>query len=204
MLLEFLENLRANENIILATTPHGGYLAFYEGISASSLWWVRAVDEFFGVLRTTPFRRQKMQGSTLPKPLQSSIDQGPYLNVMGDGRVTAAGNERRDIVRADMSNEHMVHSKKEEDTISDKGTSPDLADQIYSNKHIMKQAEQNVKDLIVPVQRRVDQLSRRSRRSIWLLAYIAIIKTWPFIGSVLISVLKRRFQTFVQATLFRK
>ncbi|EOX97094.1 Embryogenesis-associated protein [Theobroma cacao] len=124
---------------------------------------VRAVDEFFGVLRTIPFRRQKIQGSTLPKPLQSSIDQGPYLNLMGDGMVTAAGSEPRVIVPEDMSNEHMIHSKKEEDTISDKGTSLDLTDKIYSNKHIMKQAEQNVKDLIVPVQRRIDQLSCRSR-----------------------------------------
>ncbi|XP_007041252.2 PREDICTED: embryogenesis-associated protein EMB8 [Theobroma cacao] len=198
------DECRANENIILATAAHGGHLAFYEGITASSLWWVRAVDEFFGVLRTSPFRRQKIQGSTLPKPLQSSIDQGPYLNVMGDGMVAAAGSEPRDIVPEDMSNEHMIHSKKEEDTISDKGTGPDLTDKIYSNKHIMRQAEQNVKDLIVPVQRRVDQLSRRSRRSIWLLAYIAIITTWPFVGSVLISVLKRRFKTFVPATLFKK
>ncbi|KAA3460934.1 embryogenesis-associated protein EMB8-like [Gossypium australe] len=43
------DECRVNENIILATTPRGGHLAFYEGITASSLWWVRAVDEFFGV-----------------------------------------------------------------------------------------------------------------------------------------------------------
>ncbi|XWS55309.1 hypothetical protein CRYUN_Cryun10bG0164000 [Craigia yunnanensis] len=32
------DECRANENVILATTPHGGHLAFYEGITASSLW----------------------------------------------------------------------------------------------------------------------------------------------------------------------
>ncbi|EOX97092.1 Embryogenesis-associated protein [Theobroma cacao] len=82
--------------------------------------------------------------------MRGSIDQGPYLNEMGDGRVTAAGSEPRDIVPEEMSNEHMIHSKKEEDTISDKGTNPDLTDRLYSNKHIMRQAEHNVKDLIVP------------------------------------------------------
>ncbi|XVF00582.1 hypothetical protein REPUB_Repub04eG0012900 [Reevesia pubescens] len=200
------DECRLNENIILATTLHGGHLPFYEGITASSLWWVRAVDEFFGVLSTSPFikRRQKTQGSTVPKPLQSSIDQGPYVNVMGDGMVTAVGNEPRDTLPEDTSNEHTIHCKKDEDTISEKGISGDLTDKLYSEKHIMQQAEKNVKDLIVPVQGRIDKLSRRSRQSIWLLAYIAIITTWPFVGSVLLSVLKRRFKTFVPATLFRK
>ncbi|XVF68242.1 hypothetical protein PTKIN_Ptkin10aG0189300 [Pterospermum kingtungense] len=32
------DECRANENVILATTPHGAHLAFYEGITASSLW----------------------------------------------------------------------------------------------------------------------------------------------------------------------
>lgn len=30
---------RANKNIVLATAKHGGHLAFFEGISASSLWY---------------------------------------------------------------------------------------------------------------------------------------------------------------------
>ncbi|OMO75197.1 hypothetical protein CCACVL1_16294 [Corchorus capsularis] len=200
------DECRLNENIILATTPHGGHLAYYEGIAASSLWWVRAVDEFFGVLRSSPYiqRRQKMQGSSLPGPLESSIDQGPYVNVTEDGMVAAVGNEPRDPVQEDMPNEHMVQSKKDDDTNQEKGTSVGLTDKPYPEKHLMQQPDQNVKDLIAPVQRRVDQLSRRSRQSIWLMAYIAIITTWPFVGSVLLSVLKRRFKSFVPASLLRK
>ncbi|XP_022727343.1 phospholipase ABHD3-like isoform X2 [Durio zibethinus] len=190
------DECRANENIILATTTHGGHLAFYEGITASSLWWVKAVREFFGVLSTTPFikERQEMQGSTVPNPLQSSIDQGPYVNVMGDGMVAAMGNEPIDTLLEDISNEHMIQSKKDEDTVPERGRSVELTDKLYSEKDILQQAEQNAKDLIVPVQGRIDKLSRRSRQSIWLLAYIAIITTWPFVGSVLLSVLKRRFR----------
>ncbi|OMO92253.1 hypothetical protein COLO4_17736 [Corchorus olitorius] len=200
------DECRLNENIILATTPHGGHLGFYEGIAASSLWWVRAVDEFFGVLRSSPYikRRQKMQGSSLPGPLESSIDQGPYVNVTEDGMVAAVGNQPRDAVQVDTPNEHMVQSKKDEDTNQEKGTSVGLTDKPYPEKHLMQQPDQNVKDLIAPVQRRVDQLSRRSRQSIWLMAYIAIITTWPFVGSVLLSVLKRRFKSFVPASLLRK
>nr|KJB16179.1 hypothetical protein B456_002G216200 [Gossypium raimondii] len=200
------DECRLNENIILATTPHGGHLAFYEGITASSIWWVRVVNEFFGVLRTSPHieGRKKMQGSTMPKPLQSSIDQAPYLNVMEDGMVTAMSNEQTDAFVEDISNEHTTHSKKDEGTISDKGTSVDLTDKLNPEKQIMQQVEQNVKDLIVPVQGRIDKLSRRSRQSIWLLVYIAVITTWPFVGSVVLSVLKRRFKTFKPGTLFRK
>ncbi|XP_017623342.2 uncharacterized protein LOC108467259 [Gossypium arboreum] len=200
------DECRLNENIILATTPHGGHLAFYEGITASSIWWVRVVNEFFGVLRISPHieGRKKMQGSTMPKPLQSSIDQAPYLNVMEDGMVTAMSNEQTDAFVEGISDEDTTHSKKDEGTISDKGTSVDLTDKLNPEKQIKQQVEQNVKDLIVPVQGRIDKLSRRSRQSIWLLVYISIITTWPFVGSVLLSVLKRRFKTFKPGTLFRK
>ncbi|XVE67467.1 hypothetical protein DITRI_Ditri08aG0163600 [Diplodiscus trichospermus] len=201
------DECRANENVILATTPHGGHLAFYEGITASSLWWVRAVGEYFGVLSASPSikGRKKMQGSTVPKPLDSSIDQGPYLNVMGDGMVAAIGNEPRETSPEDTSNVHTIQTTNDEHAISaDKGKSVDSTDKPYSEKHIMQHTEQNVKDLLVPVQGRIDKLSRRSRQSIWLLAYIAIITTWPFVGSFIVSVLKRRFKTYVPAALRRK
>ncbi|KAK1386820.1 Embryogenesis-associated protein EMB8 [Heracleum sosnowskyi] len=44
---------RENKNIVLATTKHGGHLGFFEGITAPSLWWVRAVNEFLSVLHST-------------------------------------------------------------------------------------------------------------------------------------------------------
>jgi len=30
---------RANKNIVLVTPRHGGHLAFFEGITATSLWY---------------------------------------------------------------------------------------------------------------------------------------------------------------------
>ncbi|TYG39863.1 hypothetical protein ES288_D12G049300v1 [Gossypium darwinii] len=220
MLLVFLESLRlwihfigvqavlimVNENIILATTPRGGHLAFYEGITASSLWWVRAVDEFFGVLRTSPLikERQKKQGCSVAKPLQSSIDEGPYLDVMEDRLVTAMGNEASDASPENyLSNEHRVDSKQDEDINSDAENSGDSTAKLYPKKHTMQQAEQDVKKLIVLVQGHIDKLSRRSRQSIWLLAYIAIITTWPFVDSFLLSFLKRRFKNFIPASLLK-
>ncbi|KAM7507641.1 hypothetical protein LguiA_018094 [Lonicera macranthoides] len=49
------DECRANKNIVLATTKHGGHLGLFEGISASGLWWVRAVNEFLGVLHCSPY-----------------------------------------------------------------------------------------------------------------------------------------------------
>ncbi|KAF5735403.1 putative alpha/beta hydrolase domain containing protein 1 3 [Tripterygium wilfordii] len=49
------DECRANRNVVLATTRHGGHLAFFEGITAAGIWWVRAVDEFLGVLRSSPY-----------------------------------------------------------------------------------------------------------------------------------------------------
>lgn len=58
---------RANKNIVLATTKHGGHLGFFEGITASGLWWVRAANEFLDVLHSTPHMDKQKKG--------------PYINV---------------------------------------------------------------------------------------------------------------------------
>ncbi|XP_058218068.1 embryogenesis-associated protein EMB8 isoform X6 [Rhododendron vialii] len=49
------DECRANKNIVLATTKHGGHLAFFEGIKGSGLWWVRAAYEFLSILHCSPF-----------------------------------------------------------------------------------------------------------------------------------------------------
>ncbi|KAG7599214.1 Alpha/Beta hydrolase fold [Arabidopsis suecica] len=49
------DECRANKNIVLATTNHGGHLAFFEGLTGSSLWWVRATNEFLGALSCSPY-----------------------------------------------------------------------------------------------------------------------------------------------------
>ncbi|BAT94428.1 hypothetical protein VIGAN_08103200 [Vigna angularis var. angularis] len=49
------DECKANKNIVLATVKHGGHLAFFEGLSASRIWWVRAVNEFLGVLHSSKY-----------------------------------------------------------------------------------------------------------------------------------------------------
>ncbi|OAY39755.1 phospholipase ABHD3 isoform X2 [Manihot esculenta] len=196
------DECRANENIILATTQHGGHLGYYEGITASSLWWVRAVGEFFHVLHSSPLRnrRKKMEESNLTSVLESSIEHGPYVNVMEDGMVTAIGNNQ-DNVAADTHSEDGDHVKRDEEIISER----ERIDNVTQTKLDMKQsADQNLNDLIVPLRRHINQLSRGSRISIWLLAYIAIVTTWPLVGSALLLFVKRKFKNIAAGSLFRR
>ncbi|GLT85787.1 hypothetical protein SLE2022_039640 [Rubroshorea leprosula] len=199
------DECRANKNIILATTTHGGHLGFYEGLTAASVWWVRAVDEFFSVLLSCPVmnRRNKEQSSSTLPVMESLIDQEPFMTVKEDGMVTTAGNEPRDTAQEDMDTEHIVQHGKDEDTVFDEGTRHGSEHKTSLENDLMQQPEQSTEDLIVPIGRRIDQLARQNRQSIWLLAYIAIATTWPLLGPALL-VLKRRFKNRGLARFFRQ
>ncbi|KAB5574452.1 hypothetical protein DKX38_001646 [Salix brachista] len=199
------DECRANENIILAVTQHGGHLAYYEGMSADSMWWVRAVDEFFDVLQSSPLRnrRKKVEGPSLSIPLDSSIDQGPYVNVSEDGMVTAVGNIQEDFIAEDECNEDVDHFKKDEDAILHEERSDLLTEKTRSKVDLNQPLDQNLNDLAAPVRRQMDQLLRLSRNSIWLLAYIAIVTTWPLVGPALLPFLKRKFKSFIPSALRR-
>ncbi|KAF8411849.1 hypothetical protein HHK36_004408 [Tetracentron sinense] len=256
------DECRANKNIVLATPRHGGHLAFFEGITAASLWyvmlsifrgpsicrasvqrtymWVRAVDEFLGVLHSSPYmHRQKecsilhsvqitgnslvytvcclvlqTQNSDLHCSLESSIDRGPYVNVTEDGMVTAMGCEQTgDGVVEDFSNDQMIHNKKT-DLVSNTEQNEHKAEAKTDFMHdIIQPSEQDTRsdqdvkylhDVTAPVRRCIDQLSRQNRRSMWLLVYIAIITTWPLVGSALFLVFKRKLKNFLPAALLRR
>ncbi|XP_042508857.1 phospholipase ABHD3-like isoform X2 [Macadamia integrifolia] len=210
------DECRANKNIVLATTEHGGHLAFFEGLNGDSLWWVRAVDEFLSVLHASPFmhRQNKTHNSSLHSALESSIDQGPYLNVMEDGMVAAVGNEQPAKMTGYFSVEQqMIHEKKNEvpdieeiqhdetkaKTDSMQGTSQPSGRETESNL-VVKYPH----DITAPIRRCIDQLSRQNRKSIWLLAYIAIITTWPLVGSALLIVFKRKLKSVLPAAWLKR
>lgn len=171
------DECRANKNIVLATTTHGGHLAYYEGLTASSMWWTRVVHEYFEVLLSSPFadRRHKI----IPEPLGSSIDQGPFVDAGEHGMVAAASEV--DTTRADAEPEDNAQIYVKTSNHLHKDNNP----QVYNN-------------ILGPLKKRVDQLSRYSRKSIWLLAYIAIVTTWPLVGPALLFSIKRRFRKLVE------
>nr|GEX67149.1 embryogenesis-associated protein EMB8-like [Tanacetum cinerariifolium] len=56
------DEIRKNKNVVLATTEHGGHIAYFEGISGKSLWWIRVVEEYLSNLHASPsLSKQQMQ-----------------------------------------------------------------------------------------------------------------------------------------------
>ncbi|XP_027364072.1 embryogenesis-associated protein EMB8-like [Abrus precatorius] len=87
------DECKANKNIVLATVNHGGHLAFYEGITASGLWWVRAANEFLGIIHSSNYMHVPKKISKPNGPLDLSIDRGPYVNVTEGGMVAALNSD---------------------------------------------------------------------------------------------------------------
>ncbi|KAL8133250.1 hypothetical protein AgCh_008633 [Apium graveolens] len=97
------DECRANKNVVLATTKHGGHLGYFEGITASGLWWVGAVNEYFDVLHASPLKhkQKKSQSPGHCTPEESLIDQSPYVTVTNGMVAPAAVDE--DLTEADIT-----------------------------------------------------------------------------------------------------
>ncbi|KAK7270366.1 hypothetical protein RIF29_23450 [Crotalaria pallida] len=204
------DECRANKNVVLATVKHGGHLAFFEGITASGLWWVRAVNEFLSVLQSSQYMHVQKKISKPSTPMDSSIDQGPYVNVTEDGMVAALnkeptiGNVEELHVIQDTQNE--THDRVPEEKVDEQdelvtnaksGDSSGIAQ--MSSAH-----DAMVLDVIKPLKRYVGQLSRQSRWSFWLLVYIAITTSWPLVGSALYFVFGKKIRDILLGGLARR
>ncbi|XP_073128446.1 embryogenesis-associated protein EMB8-like isoform X1 [Henckelia pumila] len=186
------DECRLNSNIVLATTQHGGHLPYFEGLAAKSVWWVRAVEEFFSVLQSSPLshRKKQMPDSSFNNPIQSTIDHAPYVHVTEDGIVTAVGNE----VDSGVTRLENTDQNKIQDTLFVEGKqTPELG-----------QARRLDTEHVGPVKKSLYQISRQNRKSLWLLGYIAIITTWPLVGSALAIFFRKKFQNRLSLSSFRR
>lgn len=157
------DECRANKNIVLAVTRHGGHLAFFEGLTGSSLWWVRAVNEFLGVLHNSPFMHTQKKNPPHSGVESSCVDQGPYVNV-SNGMVGAISNDPSDVVE-----DPLVNDEEKEYVV----TTPPKPKQL-------ELGEGKPVDL-TSIVKWLDQLFIQNRRSSWMLSYIAIISTLPLL-----------------------
>ncbi|KAL6840129.1 hypothetical protein ACP4OV_029939 [Aristida adscensionis] len=205
------DECRANKNIILATTPNGGHLAFFQGLTAGRLWWVGASSEFLSALYDSSYmHRQKAQDHALHSSLESSIDKSPYVNIMEDGMIAAVTNdgpgndgspsihtvdevELSDKVGIKQQNDestgkHTEHASRVENNSS--GSTNHQGEDVYTKK---------LHDIIAPVKRSLNHLTRYQGRSIWLLAYIAFVTSWPLLGSLAFITFRKKIRNPVRA-----
>eukprot|EP00250_Pteridium_aquilinum_P035334 c915_g1_i1 orf=464-2509(-) len=87
------DECRVNANVVLGLTRHGGHLAFFEGLTASSIWWVRATTEFLENLCASPLLHMQKQGPVsscgISPLLENVVDVSPYLSIPQNGVVAA-------------------------------------------------------------------------------------------------------------------
>ncbi|KAJ6693594.1 hypothetical protein OIU85_004377 [Salix viminalis] len=202
------DECRANPNIVLATPQHGGHLAFFEGLTASTSWWIRAVDEFLDVLRSSPYIHvQKKQTSGQLSALDSSIDQYPRLHGAEDGIVTAASDDEKrdgieDIKKLQMLGEEktteMLSNAEQEKHIT--GANSDFVSETCQTPEIAKNI-QGVKspDIDSPFRRFLNQMAQRNSIAMWLLAFIAIRTSWPLVGSITKFISRKRSRKIMPA-----
>ncbi|XP_074273302.1 embryogenesis-associated protein EMB8-like [Silene latifolia] len=190
------DECRVNRNIVLATPQHGGHLAFFEGFTASSLWWVRAVNEYFDVLHMSPYmHKQKKIPAHVHAP-ESSIDQGPFVSLAEDGMVAAASNEPS---KAEVDEEFTDLDKQtidmsEQDEQEKDYVSKDVPSVSQIPEQVSNTSADTLRDATSLIKRQLDQLSRHSRKSMWLLTYVAIATSWPLVGSALFFFFKRKIK----------
>lgn len=220
------DECRANKNVVLATTPNGGHLGFFQGLTAGRLWWVEPVSEFLSALHDSPcMHRPKTQEHGMHSSLESSIDKGPYVNFMEDGMVAALTNEDTDI--RDSSNNQIVHKTEPSDGIVDvqqNGVTTELQDECHSTVKNRSSSENNVtpaqgpvgsqeqreelsidkiQDVMAPVKKSINQLIRSQGRSVWWLAYIAVVTSWPLLCALGFILFRKKLRNSLLAKWIR-
>jgi hypothetical protein len=137
----------------------------------------------------------------------SAIDQGPYVNV-ADGMVSAMCNEQNgDNMVEELPELQKIHDEKDNKIVSDvkqdgqlTGAKDDALPDIAETSN-SKNAEHH--DGISPVRRCLHLLSRQNRWSMWLLAYIAIMTSWPLVGSALQIFFRKKLRNVLPAAFLR-
>lgn len=209
------DECRTNKNIVLATTTHGGHLAFFEGITARSLWWVGAVSEFLGVLRSSPYMHSPKKVATpLHSSLESSIDKSPYVNITEDGMVAAMIKDGASHSTGSFSDGQINQAQATENTVavSDprEHQTEVAADSIQEPTESSRHKAQDdmytnvLLDIAVPIKKSINQIYRQSGTSMWLLAYIAVVTSWPVVGSILLIVFRKKLSTVLPAAWLRR
>lgn len=134
-------------------------------------------------------------------PLESSIDQAPYVHILQDGMITAVSEE----ASAEIGKPHQenVDQHKSQDTVQEeRNTNSSLIQPPPGIAHYS--SERDISDLVSPVKKCLNQLSRQNQKSVWLLAYVAIITTWPVVGPALSAFLRRKFRNIFSGASVRR
>ncbi|XBI30428.1 hypothetical protein VPH35_054175 [Triticum aestivum] len=176
-----------------------------EAIPWDECRWVGAVSEFLCALHDSSYmHRQKAEDHVLHSSLESSIDKSPYVNILGDGMIAPVGNDGppssqiTDDLKPDAtvnSTQHDEQAKEVENkSVTDADTVPAQSPAAagYAKQQGEERYVDKIRDAIAPVKRSVNKLARYQGRSVWLLAYVALVTSWPLLGSLAFMLFRKK------------
>ncbi|OEL29031.1 Embryogenesis-associated protein EMB8 [Dichanthelium oligosanthes] len=162
----------------------------------------------------------------LHSSLETTIDKSPYVNFMEDGMVAAVTNdgpdnndslhnqivgeiELNDGMVAAQQNEYTREIQNENDSgVGDKNSSEGNVTFVQGHEGYHEQREKpyanNIHDAIAPIRRSINQITQSQGKSVWLLAYIAVVTSWPFLGALGFFLFRKRFSNSLLAKKLKK
>lgn len=133
--------------------------------------------------------------------LDSSIDQGPFVNVTNGMVAAMSTDQTRDdnieetsdaektcegkAVIVPDADQNVQRPKQESDNCLASNT-------VEISRHITSVEDCKPFEATLPVRRCLDLLRRQNRFSMWLLAYVALVTSWPLLGSIVQYFRKKR------------
>lgn len=129
---------------------------------------------------------------TLP---DSSIDQGPFVNIGGDGLVAAVASDSTshdlEVNAHDLQNQDLDMTRGENPSETNPVIAPVSLEPSIQHESTVSKLPPNTPSGMVKC---LNILSRHSNRSVWLLAYIAITTSWPVLGSIIKMFYRRKLK----------
>ncbi|KAJ3677880.1 hypothetical protein LUZ60_001683 [Juncus effusus] len=195
------DECRVNKNIVLATTTHGGHLAYFEGLTGKRLWWVRAASEFLSNLHESPFthHQKKTDFVGLHSSVESTIDQSPYVNITEDGLLTPVINNTNNNKNNNDDNDDIITeiTPDENNSNNENNNNNDNINNNEGNSSEGKEKKEEKLDktsseAINPIKKSLSLIKMHQDKSVWLLAYIAFVTSWPLIGSLAFFFFKKK------------
>jgi hypothetical protein len=112
------DEVRANPNVIMVLTRHGSHLAYTEGLTAKSLWWVRAVTDYMTVMLSSNLMHTRQKATS--RALKNTEDVG---NDPSSSQIAEEGPRLLSLESSASS------SKEEEDDASRAATKAETSDE---------------------------------------------------------------------------
>lgn len=157
------------------------------------------------------------QDHILRSSLESSIDKSPYVNVMEDGMIAPVTDDGPcdDITPSHQVNDikqdngdftqQNEHTREVDDkNITEVNAMPSQSPEQSAGQQVEEHYVGKFHEAIAPVKRSINQLTRYQGKSVWLLAYIAFVTSWPLLGSLAFIAFRKKFRNNLLAKWLRR